>query len=325
MKRSLALAFAIASLSWCGAVRADPRDVVYFGGTCLPEGVEHAALSRILAAELSPRAVAPLAFVRGTVGADVVVLALDECASAPPSVRITVWHGVERRERTVALADIPREDLTRTLALALAETDVDPAVSRPVEPAPIPWVAPAVASPPPPSLPTPPPPESATRPGEEPAWKLRASLAFRYATASSTPAGGAAAGIVWPRFGFGASVFGARGSVPVGDVTLWAVSATAFYDLAQLSRHFALRGSLETGAAIATGAPKAQVRGDTAVAFHAALHGGVFGVFRLGDTNDLEGGLSIGYASSLRAQADGADVVSLDGLLLTAEIGLRFR
>ena len=132
-------------------------------------------------------------------------------------------------------------------------------------------------------------------------------------------------GVVWPRFGFGASVFGTSGSAPIGDVTLWVVSATAFYDLAKLSSHFALRSSLETGAAIGSGAPQGQAQGDTAVAFNVALHGGVFGSWQLGDTNAIEGGLSVGYASSLRAQADGVDVASLDGLLLTAEVGVRFR
>jgi hypothetical protein len=320
MKCWLARVAVVATISWCG--RANARELVYFGGTCLPEGVEHAALLRILRAELSPREVAPIQFVRGPVDPDVIVLALDECTSTPPSVRITVWHGVERRERIVDLTDIPEDDTTRVLALALAETRVDPAVSRPVEPAPIPWVAPAphvVLPPPVPMLPQRPPAH------DEPSWKLRADLAFRYATSSSTPAVGAGAGIVWPRFGFGASVFGARGSVPIGDITLWAVSATGFYDLAELSRHIVLRSSAEAGAAFADAAARGQAHADTAVAFHAALHAGVFGIFKVGDVNDLEGGLSAGYASSLRAQANGVDVVSLDGLVFTAQVGLRFR
>jgi hypothetical protein len=161
--------------------------------------------------------------------------------------------------------------------------------------------------------------------GEEPAWKLRADLAFRYATSSSTPAGGVAAGIAWPRFGFGANLFGARGTAAIGDVTLWVVSATAFYDLAALSRNLTLRSALECGAAIGTGAPHATVKGGTAAAFHGALEAGVFGSWPMGRENDFEAGVSVGYASSLRAQADGADVVSLDGLLLTGTVGLKFR
>ena len=59
--------------------------------------------------------------------------------------------------------------------------------------------------------------------------------------------------------------------------------------------------------------------------FNAAIHAGVVGTVWRGTSNDVEGGLAVGYASSLRAQANGADVAGLDGLLLTASVGLGFR
>ena len=51
---------------------------------------------------------------------------------------------------------------------------------------------------------------------------------------------------------------------------------------------------------------------------------GVVGTLPTGGTNDLQAALSVGYATSLRAQANNVDAVSLDGLLLTAEVGLGF-
>jgi hypothetical protein len=327
MRRLLALASAALVVSWCGSSRAQLHDAVYFGGTCLPDGVAHDELVKILAAELSPSAVSSLDSV-GSAHADVVVLAVDHCAESPPSARISVWHGADRRERTVVLADVPQEDRTRTLALALAETRLDPAVSRPAAPEPVPWVtrAPEPAQSPLPAVDSPP---AARRPThderDELRLRFRASVAFRHATETSTPAGGVFLGAGWSRIGVGASVFGARKSVDIGQVTLWVTSATAYYDVVRFSERLRARGTLDIGFALASGAPRAPARGDTQASFNAALHAGVVGTLWRGTSNDVEAALAVGYASSLRAQANGADAASLDGLLLTASLGLGFR
>jgi hypothetical protein len=327
MRRLLAFGGALAGVAWCGALYADESEPIYFGGTCLPDGVDYVALLKILRAELSPRPVAPLQSISGASSADVVVLGLNRCTDVPPSVTISVWHGMERRERTVVLADVPEEDRTRTLALALAETRLDPAVSRPANPEPVPWEThqPDVVGTPSPIIAAPPAaqPISAEKHVRAP-WELRASLAFRYATSTSTPAGGVFAGVEWPRFGAGASVFGARRQVPIGEITLWVTSATAYYDLVVFTEWLRVRGTLDLGAAIATGAARTPARGETQSSFNAALHAGIIGTLWRGDANEVQGGLGVGYASSLRAQANGAEAVSMDGLLLTAELGLGF-
>lgn len=309
------------ALAWCPASHARPFDTVYFGGTCLPEGVQRDELVKILSAELSPSAIAPLQSVPG-VSEDDVVLAVDRCVETPPSVRVSVWHGAERRERVVVLADVPQEDRTRTLALALAETRSDPSVSQPAMPeaVPAPPRPPEVAPPPPPM------PMAQPTPAREPSsFAFRASLAFRYATETSTPAGGIFLGVGWPRFGAGASVFGARRSVPIGQITLWVTSATAYYDVVQFSERLRLRGTVDLGFAIASGAPRAPARAETQAAFDAALHAGLVTTLFRGKANDVEAALAVGYSSSLRARADGKDAVGLDGLLLTAAVGLGFR
>jgi hypothetical protein len=321
-RRLLVLAGLLVRVSWSFALHAQEQKPIYFGAACLPEGVDPAGLSKVLRAELSPVHVEPLAPISDAVTAEVVVLALDRCTAAPPSVRVSVWHGVEQRDRIVVLADVPPEDRTRTLALALAETLIDPAVSRPAQPEPIPW-APSNVVVQPDRTPIAARPVRAEQRERSP-WKLRGSLAFRYATETSTPAAGVFGGVAWSRVGAGASLFGARRSVSIGEVTLWVPSATAYYDLAVLSERLRLRSVLDLGAAIATGAPRTRASSRTQGSFHAALHANLVGTLWSDDANDVEAALGIGYASSLRAQADGKDVVSLDGLLLTAEISLGF-
>ncbi|HVW30136.1 MAG TPA: hypothetical protein VHC69_32480 [Polyangiaceae bacterium] len=313
------------ALAWCPSLRARPFDTVYFGGTCLPEGVERDELVKILGAELSPSVIAPLRTIPGQPD-DAVVLAIDRCVETPPSVRISVWHGAERRERVVVLADVPPEDRTRTLALALAETRSDPTVSRPAAPEAAPPALEPPAVVPLPHPVSPPMPVTQPTPTREPSsFAFRASLAFRYATETSTPAGGIFLGVGWPRFGAGASVFGARQSVPIGQITLWVTSATAYYDAVQFSERLRLRGTLDLGFAIASGVPRAPARAETQAAFDAALHAGLVATLFRGTANDVEAALAVGYSSSLRARADGKDAVGLDGLLLTAGVGLGFR
>jgi hypothetical protein len=335
MKLAVALT-AVAAVFSAHAVRADQPGHVYLGGTCLPAGVEATALLDIVQAELAPVPVSPLSELGSRVpGNDFVVLALDACVEAPPSVRIVLWRGVERRARLVNLTDVQRPDWTRTLALALAETRANPAVSEVAEAVPVPW-APDVTTaeaatndvPAPESAPAPTTPEGSGFPAHAarraPSFRARATLAFRYAPSTSTPAVGAGVGLAWARVGLGAMLFGARRSVPIGETTLWVPSVTGFFDLLELGAHLRLRSSLDLGAAIATGVPNDHVSGRTTTVFHAALHGGVSGRWALGSGGDVEGGVSVGYASSLRAEADGKDALGLDGLLLTAELGLRF-
>lgn len=333
MKRRLAFASAMAATVWCGAARADEPETVYLAATCLPEGVSAEALMTILRAELSPRSVSVLTAAPGDMGAGAVVLAVDRCTTTPPSVRIDVWFGAEHRQRAVVLSDVAPDEWTRTLALALAETRLDEGVSKPAPPS-APWEVNERAAPP--ALPAEAPHPSADpirvvdrppseREREQPqALHFRGKLAFRYATETSTPAAGAFLGMEFRRLGAGASIFGARKSVSAGEITLWVPSATVYYVLAELTGPFRLWGALDVGAAVATGAPHAPTRSDTQASFHAALHAGVGATLWSGKANDVEAGLGVGYASSLRARANGADVVSLDGLLLTAEVGLAF-
>ena len=323
MRRLFVLAGALACMSWSLPLYAQEQKLIYLGGACLPEGIDDAGLLKVLRAELAPRQVVPLAPISDTAVAEVVVLALDRCTPVPPSVRISVWRGVEHRERTVALADVPLEDRTRTLALALAETLVDPGVSQPAQPEPVPW---ALSKPI--TGPAPVPVTARRAIAQQPErsfWNLRGSLAFRYATETSTPAVGAFAGIDWSRVGGGVTLFGARRSVSIGEITLWVPSATAHYDLAVLSDRLRVRSVLDLGAAIATGAPRAGASSETQGSFHAALLANLVWTPWSSNANNLQGALGVGYASSLRAQADDKDVVSLDGLLLTAEISLGFR
>jgi hypothetical protein len=154
---------------------------------------------------------------------------------------------------------------------------------------------------------------------------LRATLAFRFATRTSTPGAGVTAAVGWRDFGFGASLYGARTTVELGDITLWVPAATAFYDLVEWGGYYRLRTSVELGAALASGTPKGNATGTTESAFHAALHVGVVASWPLGKSVDVEGGLALGYASSLRAQENQVDVIGMDGLLLGAELGLRLR
>ena len=98
-----------------------------------------------------------------------------------------------------------------------------------------------------------------------------------------------------------------------------------YYDVARFSERLRLRGALDLGFAIGSGAARAPARGDTEASFNAAGHAGVVGTLWRGESNDVEAGLAVGYASSLRAQANGADAAGQDGLLLTASVGLGFR
>jgi hypothetical protein len=86
-----------------------------------------------------------------------------------------------------------------------------------------------------------------------------------------------------------------------------------------------LRGTLDLGFAIASGAPRAPARAETRASFDAALHAGLVMTMFRGTSNDVEAAIAVGYSSSLRAEADGKDAVGLDGLLLTAGFGLGFR
>jgi hypothetical protein len=131
--------------------------------------------------------------------------------------------------------------------------------------------------------------------------------------------------IGWRDFGFGASLYGARTTVALGDITLWVPAATAFYDLVEWGGYYRLRTSLDLGAALASGTPSGSATGTTESAFHAALHAGIGASWPVGAGADVEGGIALGYASSLRARANNVDEIGMDGLLLGAELGLRLR
>lgn len=346
--RKLALALALGLLTAAGTARAQAPEIrpVFFGGTCLPPGVQQASLMRILRAELAPYPALPLDPFGPPITALDVVLSVEDCTVDPPSLRIVLWQGTERRERTVDLSDVPPEDWTRAMALALAETRIDPSVSHALPAAPPPWAMPPPAAPPPPPpapvplppAPAPPPPDPRSPPEDDrrarprppgndggSSMAIRGTIAFRFATRTSTPAVGATLAIAWSRLGVGASLYGARSAVALGDVTLWAPAAMGFYDLIEWGEYYRLRTAIEVGAALATGTPSGTARGTTESAFHAALHLGVVASWPIATSTDLEGGLGLGYGSSLRARANGEDVVGLDGVLLGTELGLRFR
>jgi hypothetical protein len=154
---------------------------------------------------------------------------------------------------------------------------------------------------------------------------IRTVFAFRYAPRTSTPGAGVIAALGWRGFGFGAGLYGARTTVELGDITLWVPVATTFYDFLEWGGYYRVRSSLELGAALASGTPSGSATGTTESAFHAALHAGVAASWPLGKSADVEGSLALGYASSLRARANNVDVIGMDGLLISAELGLRLR
>jgi hypothetical protein len=321
---------------------------VFFGGTCLPQGVQQASVMRILRAELSPNPAFPLDPWGPPITAVDVVLSIEDCTMSPPSVRIVLWQGTERRERTVDLSDVPPDDWTRALALALAETRADPTVSRSLPAAPPPWaMPPALVAQPPVPVPPPPNPEDPDNPDpkpdedpyrdtagaeasrgkktDSPPLTIRVALGFRFATRTGTPAAGVTPSLGWRQFGFGLSLYGARSTVDIGDITLWVPAAVVSYDLLEWGGYYRLRTSLDLGGALGTGTPTGTATGKTELAPHVALHAGVAASWPIGASTDVEGGLALGYASSLRGQVNSVDVIGMDGLLMTAELGLRLR